>query len=186
VHADGVSAALLREAPDHDLLVVGSHPVTRFGGIALGDVAATLAHRCKAPLLIAAPADSVAAFPKRIAVAIDGAGEPGRPLEVAIAIARAHDADLQVVHVPDGDGPAERHELALASARIVARMGTEPVVQTPKGPAADGIVRAARSSGASLLVLGHRGLKGLRALGSVSERVVQAAPCSVLLVPHGS
>jgi nucleotide-binding universal stress UspA family protein len=33
-----------------------------------------------------------------------------------------------------------------------------------------------------LLVVGSRGLHGIRALGSVSERVAHKAPCSVLVV----
>jgi nucleotide-binding universal stress UspA family protein len=35
---------------------------------------------------------------------------------------------------------------------------------------------------ADLLIVGSRGLHGLRALGSVSERVAHAASCSVLVV----
>lgn len=35
---------------------------------------------------------------------------------------------------------------------------------------------------ADLLVVGSRGLRGVRALGSVSERVAHQAPCSVLVV----
>jgi hypothetical protein len=44
----------------------------------------------------------------------------------------------------------------------------------------DVLVSAARD--ADLLVLGSRGLHGLRALGSVSERVAHRAPSSVLVV----
>ncbi|MGH3044059.1 MAG: universal stress protein, partial [Gaiellaceae bacterium] len=35
---------------------------------------------------------------------------------------------------------------------------------------------------ADLLIVGSRGLHGVRALGSVSERVAHKAPCSVLVV----
>jgi nucleotide-binding universal stress UspA family protein len=38
------------------------------------------------------------------------------------------------------------------------------------------------SEQADLVVLGSRGLHGLRALGSVSERVAHEASCSVLVV----
>jgi nucleotide-binding universal stress UspA family protein len=45
---------------------------------------------------------------------------------------------------------------------------------------ADALLDAAGTS--DLLVLGARGLQGLRALGSVSERVAHRAPTSVLVV----
>jgi nucleotide-binding universal stress UspA family protein len=35
-------------------------------------------------------------------------------------------------------------------------------------------------------VIGHRGLGGAQALGSVSERVANKAQCSVLVVPASS
>jgi nucleotide-binding universal stress UspA family protein len=40
----------------------------------------------------------------------------------------------------------------------------------------------------SLIVIGPRGVSGGKALGSVSERVVHGAACSVLVVPspHGA
>ena len=42
------------------------------------------------------------------------------------------------------------------------------------------LVEASRD--ADLLVVGNRGLHGLRALGSVAERVAHQAACSVLVV----
>ena len=45
-------------------------------------------------------------------------------------------------------------------------------------------VRALVDAGANadIVVVGSRGLHGLKALGSVSERVAHQAPCSVLVV----
>ena len=39
------------------------------------------------------------------------------------------------------------------------------------------------TGGASLIVCGRRGLRGIKSLGSVSERLVSQAESSVLLVP---
>jgi nucleotide-binding universal stress UspA family protein len=44
------------------------------------------------------------------------------------------------------------------------------------------LVTASRA--ADLLVVGSRGLHGVRALGSVSERVAHQATCSVLVARH--
>jgi nucleotide-binding universal stress UspA family protein len=51
-------------------------------------------------------------------------------------------------------------------------------------PAASAIARVAEEIGADLLVLGTRGNTGLKhiLLGSVAERTVRHAPCSVLVV----
>jgi len=52
------------------------------------------------------------------------------------------------------------------------------------GHPAEAIVRAARRDGVDLLVVGSRGLTGVKAaaLGSVSQAVAQLAPCPVLIV----
>jgi nucleotide-binding universal stress UspA family protein len=66
-------------------------------------------------------------------------------------------------------------------ARTLASGATELLVKP--GRAGVAIVSAATSAGASLVVMGSRRLEGLRAMGSVSRRVVHQARCSVLLVP---
>jgi nucleotide-binding universal stress UspA family protein len=52
------------------------------------------------------------------------------------------------------------------------------------GPAAPAILKAASELPAQLLVMGTHGRTGLSriALGSVAEKVVRSAPCSVLAV----
>jgi nucleotide-binding universal stress UspA family protein len=55
------------------------------------------------------------------------------------------------------------------------------------GPPVDGIVEGAGSVKADLIVMGTRGLTGLKhvILGSVAERTIRSAPCPVLTVkPH--
>jgi nucleotide-binding universal stress UspA family protein len=45
------------------------------------------------------------------------------------------------------------------------------------------IVERAKAEDVSLIVIGTRRRAGLRALGSVSRRVIHKASCSVLVVP---
>jgi nucleotide-binding universal stress UspA family protein len=61
----------------------------------------------------------------------------------------------------------------------------EPVVADADGHVAQRIYEVARETESSLIALGHRGVVGIKALGSVSERVVHRAACSVLVVPPG-
>jgi nucleotide-binding universal stress UspA family protein len=55
--------------------------------------------------------------------------------------------------------------------------GDVPLVEDERNP-----VDALADAGADLIVVGSRGLHGVRALGSVSERVAHWARCSVLVV----
>lgn len=87
----------------------------------------------------------------------------------------------RVVAATDGSAPAL---VALAAADdIRARLGVDvEVVSDAHDPARDLVER---SREADLLVLGSRGLHGLRAVGSVSERVAHHAKCSVLVAHRG-
>ena len=56
------------------------------------------------------------------------------------------------------------------------------------GAPSEAIADLARSIGADLIVMGTRGLSGLKhvLLGSVAERTIRIAPCPVLTVRHGA
>jgi nucleotide-binding universal stress UspA family protein len=67
--------------------------------------------------------------------------------------------------------------------RIVEQRGLKPVVHAASGDPADVIVRIAEEVGADLVVVGNKGMKGMRrVLGSVPNSVAHAAHCSVLIV----
>ena len=70
------------------------------------------------------------------------------------------------------------------AAKTVADEGLEVEWHLAEVPAAVGIVRVATETSADLIVVGTRGNTGLKhvILGSVAERVVRTAPCSVLTV----
>ena len=78
----------------------------------------------------------------------------------------------------DGSAPAE-HARAVAE-RLAGRLDVPLRVLRADDDPVDALVDAGRTAG--LLVVGSRGLRGLRALGSVSERVAHRAACSVLVV----
>ena len=170
---------LAREAEGCDLLVVGRHSHSRFGGVAIGSTAANLAHRSSVPLLIAVPPPEGVGFPDRILVAADGPGHPERAVRMAGRIASATGAEITLLRL-DWSRRTKRRELAEAVADLNG-LGAEPVEIVMGGHPRRRIPEFAAQERSSLVVLGSRGLNGPRALSSVSERVAHDSPCSVLI-----
>jgi nucleotide-binding universal stress UspA family protein len=83
-----------------------------------------------------------------------------------------------------GDDGSECAALAVAVAKHLAdRFDSQLRVLTAEEHPVQALAAAGRD--ADLLVVGSRGLRGLKALGSVSERVAHQATCSVLVVRPG-
>ena len=104
---------------------------------------------------------------------------------------------MELVCVDDGsrDGSAEileglrkdREEQMAALAREKAGAGVPIEARVLEGTPFSEICKAARAEGANLIVMGTRGLTGLKhvLIGSTAERVVRKAPCPVLVLkPH--
>ena len=181
---DDVAAVLLGLMDDDCLLVAGHHGNARLVGAATGSVASALAHRATGPLLIARAGSDANDLPRRILAAVDDSDTAGPVVRLAGSIAAACDGYVQLVHVQgNGYGAGTRHRLAELSTELIELTGAEPVVDVLHGRhVAASISDLAARCGSSLLVVGRRGVTGARSLGSVSERLVHTAPCSVLVV----
>jgi nucleotide-binding universal stress UspA family protein len=139
-----------------------------------------------------------------IAVAYDVVTPPLEALNLAVALASQTDAELRLIAVADiAAAPTDRAGGAMSHAAVVeARLDATKVRLAralnalPEGISATGTVCDGRVSeellevtqGADLLVLGSRSRGPLRRLllGSVSDTVVRAAACPVLVIPSGS
>jgi nucleotide-binding universal stress UspA family protein len=154
-----------------DLVAVGTHGTSRRAGILLGSVATTMLHGAPSAVLVARPG-SEADFPAAIVAAVDGSPESAEAAEIAADLANRFGASLRVVSASGGRGGADP-----AAVKTIAA----DVEVDARGPleALESV-----SAGADLLVVGSRGLHGVRALGSVSERIAHRAQCSVLVVRH--
>lgn len=178
-----VSDLLLAEAAEHDLLVLGCHGGSRLGGIMLGSTATQIAHRAERPLLVARRTADGDDFPQSVLLATDGSPGSWAAARVATRLAQAQRSELRLVSVPDGTHPERYREVLKQLTVIEKATGTSPAVVDNPGHVAERIGEAARAAQSSLIVIGRRGVGGVKALGSVSERVVHRAPCSVLVVP---
>jgi nucleotide-binding universal stress UspA family protein len=155
------------------LVAVGANGSGRLPGVLLGSVATQLLHLSPCPVLVARPPRDPSTFPRTIVVATDGSHEANRAVAAARALAGRVRAELEAVVALD--------ERAVDADWIEAglrRDGGGIPLRRLDGAA----VPTLRSLRPDLLVLGSRGLRGLRSVGSVSERVAHTSECSVLVV----
>lgn len=134
--------------------------------------------------------------PRKILVASDFSPVANRALGYAFALARKFGGSVVLVHaVPpvlqvEGIDAAALARRGEAKARQLAeKLKPQPDrVIIVHGQPVECIVREAKKQRADLLVVGSRGLSGWKKwlLGSVAERVLQNAPCPVLVVPKGA
>jgi nucleotide-binding universal stress UspA family protein len=151
------------------LVAVGSGGHHRAVGIVLGTVGTRLLHEAPCSVLVARTPSGTQAFPSSILVGMDGSEESLAAVRVARGIADRFDAELLGITATGGK------EVDLAPAGDATPLHLEDP-RTPVDALAD------LGAEGDLLVVGSRGLHGVRALGSVSERVAHRAPCSVLVV----
>jgi len=195
-----------------DLVVVGSRGLSGVKRFLLGSVSEGVLHVAPCSVLISRgrgkgrvekPAQGL-----RILVAVD---ESERALAAArwLRAMRLPEAEVTILHVVRPPEDCTPQLLALKaprfreSAQAVIRMTNERGRQVLKlarkalahrgltihpvlveGHAAEEIIQAATRTQADLVILGSRGMTGLKGafLGSVSRRVARHAPCSVLVV----
>jgi nucleotide-binding universal stress UspA family protein len=150
------------------LLSVGSHGIGRLRGIVLGSTATEVIHNAPSSVLVGRPAGSD--FPRKIVVGVDGSRESAAAFAVARELAQRYGARLWPVTAYGGG------EIDKEAARAIVGDYHEDMMDDP----ATALVAAAAE--ADLVVVGSRGLRGIKALGSVSERVAHEARCSVLIV----
>jgi nucleotide-binding universal stress UspA family protein len=140
-------------------------------------------------------------FPTKILLATDGSGEADLAGQTAADLAQKTDSELHVVHVlalpVDTHDPSSFEPEVLARLEKRARTSLEDLVRriedsggvvegshlTAGRPDAE-IVALAEEIGAGMIVMGSRGVGGVRRalMGSVSSSVVHHAHCPVMVV----
>lgn len=169
VRGDGLTVLRhLGEAENATLLALGGRSSSRFLGMMAGGTASTLLHDASRSVLFARPRWGQRWRPERIVVGLDGSECSLAALAVADELAGRLGS---AIHVVAATGGKKIERDAAWAARVHDWSSSNPVATLRE-----------RSAGADLLILGSRGLHGVRALGSVSERVAHASRCSVLVV----
>lgn len=198
--------AILEEAQDASLVVVGSRGLGGVAGLLIGSVGVHVAAHAPCPVVVMRRPNRrpTGADAGQVVVGVDGSVVSDQAIEFAFEQASTRGLGLTAVHAwdhPALDGPgvmlplvvdfeqAEREELLMLSGVLDPfreRYPEVPVVQRlVRARATRAIVEAA--DGAALLVVGSRGRGGFAGLllGSVSVAALNHAHCPVAVVrPH--
>lgn len=198
---------ILAEAHDWpaDLVVLGSKGLTGLDAVLLGSVARNVAKHCPRPVLIGrAPRQGL----RRVLIGTDGSDHARHALAFAAALPLPDETAFTVAHVVRpytpfaGLFPTDRdrfHATVLSvreqqrdvaealvreAAMPLAAAGRTVETEVREGDPTETLLALADEQGADLLIVGARGvslIEGLR-VGSVADRLLKEARCSVLVV----
>lgn len=197
-----------------DLAVLGTRGHSTIEKFLMGSVSEWVLHDAPCPVLLVRPTarKKHATSGMRLLLATDGSRDAWHAVEFLQQLGFPPSSTLTVLHVikkavhqttqlladarlspeefekiaEERFGPRGREgaELVRATCRAFAdrALACEPMLAF--GHEADEVLKAARRLRTDLIIVGSRGLTGLRRmlLGSVSHRVARHAPCSVLVV----
>jgi nucleotide-binding universal stress UspA family protein len=138
-------------------------------------------------------------MPSKILIANDGSAGAAKALTTAIALARLEKAQLHMVSVEElpqspatiGEVIEEKRDANHRFSRVMARAEAEAKSQRVKltthivtGHAVPSIIEMIERHRFDLLVVGYMGHAALynRLIGGTTDRLVELAPCSVLVV----
>jgi nucleotide-binding universal stress UspA family protein len=188
-----------------DLIVMGTHGRRGLQHAFLGSVTERALRTLDTPILAVRENAEIAAQQiARIVLAVDFSPHSDRAVEVAEGLAARLSASVDLVHalyvpldydpfpavLPVSSAQIERMLSDLVSERLekirdrLVQRGIRVQVHVDRGHPDTAIVGLAKRVGSQLIVMGTRGRTGLAhvLLGSVAERTLRMAPCSVLCV----
>ena len=140
-------------------------------------------------------------FPTKILLATDGSKDAELAATTAADLANSTNSELHVATVAGGrayntERPGEVEDLQQKAQKVVEEQVqkikeaggkvAETHVRVVSEHRAEAIVDVAEEVGIGLIVMGSRGLGGIRRalMGSVSDAVVRHAHCPVMIVRH--
>jgi nucleotide-binding universal stress UspA family protein len=174
---------ILKRACEHDLLVIGAPVGSWLGGLIIGGVTTAALSQFTTPMLVVRRSFNGPLQGRRILVASDGQDGSEEIVKLAGDLATSHHAPVTLLHVLGAKSAVRPHRIEAQAHTLELTLPDMSEVCIESGKASEAILQAAQRTDAAIVVLGSRRLRGLRALGSVSRRVVHDAPCSVLLLP---
>jgi 3-phenylpropionate/trans-cinnamate dioxygenase ferredoxin reductase subunit len=179
---ESILAAAIKH--DADLIVVGNRGMGQATRFRLGSVPDWVAHDAPCDLLIvdttgrAGPRDPAPPY-TRILAGTDGSGTATEAVRKAYTLASVYAGTVTLVHVGDPlVGAIKLEEVASTRPEDV-----EVQKRTVEGDPAQRICELAETEDVQLVVVGNKGMSGVRRfLGSVPNKVAHEVPSDVLIV----
>ena len=136
---------------------------------------------------------------QKILIGVDGSPQSMKAAKVSGKLARILKADLRIVVVFEqlptylgdsllqpviSDRMGEAQHILQEALNVVENIPGQLETEVLEGPVAEAILAVASTQNNDLIIMGSRGLGKLAGLllGSQSQKVVQHAPCPVLIV----
>ena len=204
--AEAILAVATQTCPA--LIVMGSRGMKAMNSLLLGSVTRAVAINSPCPVLVVKPPQDVRMGPLKVLFATDGSACARETEKLLVSIAFPGDTALTAVYVssstymeiPDRfylemderikkitehmmEKEMKHAEEVLEQARIFLKDKFRNVsVLMKSGDPSEQILQAARETQADVIVLGSRGMRGVRGmLGSVARNVLGHSECSVLI-----
>ena len=178
--AEGNPSEILLEVAEsgrHDLVVVGNRGISGEALLQPSSVPGRVSRRAPAAVLVVDTVARRAPGYRRILVATNGSATAVKAEDTAVELARTLDAELELAAAGSSEREAERF--------AEEAKGRRPLFSTHalRGEPSEALSKLAESGRYDLLVLGNKGMTGLRrSLRSVPARVLRRAPTNVLIV----
>ncbi|MCR9094871.1 MAG: universal stress protein [bacterium] len=135
-------------------------------------------------------------FSEGAEAAVEHAAELAKHFDAKLVLVHAYNIEIPIASpamaggyvLPEGFFKSISEQASIQTenaAKAIADEGIDAIGVAIDRPAFQAITEEAERRGADLIVMGTRGLTGLKhmAMGSVADRVVRSAPCPVLTVP---
>lgn len=185
-----------------DLIVVSTHGYTGLAHVLMGSTAERIVQHAPCPVLVMRGNPGESNLPSATATAFrwvllptDFSENSSKACLLAAAIAREYDADLTLAHVQPGMSVfLKEHNAAAERVRVDEQLekfradhfdgDVKITTAILEGSAHQCLCNEAKKDDPGLIVIATHGLSGWKhaLLGSTAERIVQHAPCPVLVV----
>jgi nucleotide-binding universal stress UspA family protein len=165
------------------LIAIGSRGRGGLRRALMGNVADSVVRHAHCPVMVVR-AEAVE-IPTKILVATDRSREAKLGATTAADLAKSTNSELHVVHVGFEQSRDEAQKELEEEVDMIRQSGAQDIqAHLEFGMPDTAIVEMAEELGAGVIVMGSRGLGGVRRalLGSISDSVVRHAHCPVMVV----
>lgn len=166
-----------------DLVAMSSHGYSGLTRLVLGSVTEQVLHGICCPVLVIRSDAPV----RHILIALDRSATGEQALEPGLEVARALGARVTFVHACEQQGVESREVQDYLSemARRYTELGVPVTTALTSLPVADKLLEYAQAHEVDLIAMGTHSRSRIRKLvrGSITERILHAGCCSMLIVP---